>query len=61
MSILKWSGGLFPQIKSNKPIQEDYSNIYQKKFGHADLHREFAINYWLGKIDEYKICLVDIT
>ena len=49
INILKWSGELFTlKEKSNKPSHEDYGKIYQKKFGHACLHRAFAITLWIG-------------
>ena len=38
------------ELLKRKPNDlKDYAIIYQKKFGHIDLHREFAINLWIGK------------
>lgn len=30
-------------------VAENYSTIYQKKFGHFQLHTQFALNYWHEK------------
>jgi len=50
VSILKWSGSLFAKQITTKVINEENSLIvYQKNFGHFDLHREFALNLWNEK------------
>jgi hypothetical protein len=50
VAILKWSGSLFNKYASIKTInQENNLLVYQKNFGHVDLHREIALNLWNEK------------
>ena len=44
-SILKWSGTLFSEKQKSNP-KDNVLIVYQKKFGHADIHEEFAKNFW---------------
>lgn len=49
--VLKWSGSLFvKQASQLKSLTHENALVaYQKKFGHVDLHREFALNMWSEK------------
>jgi hypothetical protein len=48
VTILKWSTSLFASVK---PTDKEHNDLItcQKKFGHVDMHREFALNLWAGK------------
>lgn len=52
-AILKWSGLFFSiedkNIKSANKEEIDFINC-QKKFGNFDIHREFALNLWSGRL-----------
>ena len=48
VSILKWSGTFFNKSKLDMASQANINENYQTTFGHFDLHREFAINLWMG-------------
>jgi hypothetical protein len=49
VSVLKWSSNLFPKTRLEISDQESVYSNYQQTFGSFDLHREFALNFWMGK------------
>jgi hypothetical protein len=48
VSILKWSSSFFQKPKLDIHDQANIDENYQKTFGHFGIHREFALNTWMG-------------
>lgn len=50
VAILKWSTNLFTKSAIDMKDQKSIYENYQKVFGHFDIHREFAYNFWSEKV-----------
>jgi hypothetical protein len=48
VAVLKWSSSHFQKSKLNLSDQTNIDENYQKTFGHFGIHREFALNNWMG-------------
>ena len=49
IAVLKWSSNFFKKGKIDIKNEDSIAQNYQNVFGHHDIHRDFALNYWIEK------------
>ncbi|RNA31916.1 Golgi to ER traffic 4 -like protein [Brachionus plicatilis] len=49
IGVLKWSSSLFKKSRMEMADENSIAQNYQNVFGHYDIHRDFAVNYWKEK------------